>query len=115
MKILTVAIAGATVLTTVPAIAAADDPLQLIYRVSGVFDSGDVTNVGMATTFFCTNFGNVAEKVRIRLLTEDGGTPANNTFDFDPERHERTRPTMSSATTSRTPSTPERPTGKVRR
>ena len=49
-------------LTTVPAIAAADDPLQLIYRVSGVFDSGDVTNVGMATTFFCTNFGNVAEK-----------------------------------------------------
>jgi hypothetical protein len=84
MKILTVAVAGTTLLTTVPAIAAADDPLQVIYKVSGVMDSGSADEVGIATVFFCTNFGNVAERVRISLRPEEGGVPINNTYDLGP-------------------------------
>jgi hypothetical protein len=84
MKILAIAIAGAALLTAVPAVAATDDPLQVIYRVSGVLDSGDGPNTGYATVFFCTNFSNAEERVRISLRPEAGGTPTNNTYNFDP-------------------------------
>jgi hypothetical protein len=83
MKIATIAIAAATLLTTVPAIAAVGDPLQVIYRVSGVLDSGDAGATGYATVFFCTNFSTVDESVRISLRPETSvGTIVTNTYDF---------------------------------
>ena len=82
MKISTIAIAAATLLTTVPAIAAADDPLKVIYKVSGVIDPGSASFTGIATVFFCTNFSNVPEVVRISLRAEANGAPTNNTYGF---------------------------------
>jgi hypothetical protein len=86
MKILTVAIAlaGTTVLSTVAAVAGFTDPLVLIYRVTGVLDSGDVANTGTATVFFCTNFGNGRQTVRISLRLENPGAPINTSFSLDP-------------------------------
>jgi len=84
MKILSIAIAAATLLTTVPAIAASTDPLRVIYKVSGVLDSGAGPNMGYATVFFCTNFSSVEERVRISLRPKNAGAPINNTFNFDP-------------------------------
>jgi hypothetical protein len=84
MKILSVAIAAASLLPAVPAIAAATDPLKVIYRLSGVRDNGGAANTGLATVFFCTNFGDVEERVRISLRAEADGAPTNNTFNFGP-------------------------------
>jgi hypothetical protein len=62
---------------------AATDPLRVIYRVSGVLDSGDAASgVGTSTTFICTNFSNVPEKLRIILRPETAGTNIINTFDL---------------------------------
>jgi hypothetical protein len=67
------------VLTTLAAIlpaqaqsGAVTDPLKIIYKVSGVNDTGDATNVGIATSFICTNFGNVEEKLRFLVREENG-------------------------------------------
>ena len=92
MKISTIAIAAATLLTTIPAIAAADDPLKVIYKVSGVIDSGSASFTGIATVFFCTNFSNVPEVVRISLRAEANGAPTNNTYGFSVGRREHRHP-----------------------
>jgi len=86
MKILTIAIAiaGATVLTTAPAVAGAAEPLQAIYRVTGVLDSGDPANTGTATVFFCTNFSGGRENVRVSLRPEIPGAPINDILALDP-------------------------------
>src|SRR5215216_2839811 len=46
---------------------AVGDTEQILYRVSGVFDSGGVFNTGVATAFHCTNFSGVTETIRIVL------------------------------------------------
>lgn len=56
---------------------AVGDPQKLIYRIAGVRDSGDVSNVGVATTIHCTNFGPVAETVRYVIRTANGTVVAN--------------------------------------
>jgi hypothetical protein len=63
---------------------AADDPFEVIYRVTGVLDSGDVGLTGKATLFFCTNFGPVAERLRISLRLENPGPPHNTTLEVGP-------------------------------
>ena len=40
---------------------AVGDPQKLIYRISGVTDSGDEEGVGVATAFHCTSFSTVVE------------------------------------------------------
>ena len=45
---------------------AVGDPLQLIYRVSGIFDSGSASFAGSASILNCTNYNNAgAEEVRV--------------------------------------------------
>ena len=46
-------------------------------------DSGDVANTGTATVFFCTNFGNGRQTVRISLRLENPGAPINTSFSLD--------------------------------
>jgi hypothetical protein len=58
-----------------PAYAAIGDPEVIIYRVSGVADSGGAT--GVATTFHCTNFSGVTENVRIVVRATAGNILAN--------------------------------------
>jgi hypothetical protein len=67
--------------------AATTDPIKVIYRVSGVRDSGDAMNVGRATSFNCSNFSGVSERVVIQvrnpggqlLATKSYTVPANGT------------------------------------
>ncbi len=56
---------------------AVGDPQKLIYRIAGVRDSGDASNVGVATTIHCTNLSPVAETVRYVIRTAGGTVAAN--------------------------------------
>ena len=58
---------------------AVGDPLKLIYRISGVRDTGQATNVGVATTIHCTNFGSVSERVKYLVKGTTGDILANVT------------------------------------
>jgi hypothetical protein len=46
---------------------AVGDPLQLIYRVSGLRDSGSGPEAGIATAFHCTSFSSVDETLHINV------------------------------------------------
>jgi len=61
---------------------AVGDPLQTIYRVSGVRDNGGGANSGTATSFHCTNLSNVDETIKITLWQFNGGkiTDASETI-----------------------------------
>lgn len=56
------------------------DPEKLIYRTSGVRDTGSAGNVGTATSFHCTNLSKVSEKLRIRVLNFNGGLISDLSF-----------------------------------
>jgi len=73
MKTLRCMIAVAAVAFTLPAQATINDPEVLLYRASGVADSGGNT----ATSFSCTNFSGVPENVRIVIRSVGGGIVAN--------------------------------------
>jgi hypothetical protein len=47
---------------------ATTDPLQQIYFVGGVYNSG-AANTGIATTFACSSFSNVPETIRYVTTT----------------------------------------------
>jgi hypothetical protein len=81
MKLLAASVAVAALLTTGHATAqeAASDPLRAIYRITGVLDSGDASGVGNATTFICTNFSNVEERIRYSLREESSGGTVTKT------------------------------------
>ena len=63
-----------------PVQAGVNDPEVLIYRVSGVFDSGGVAFQGSATAFVCTNFSGVPENIRFVIRTDTGAIVANQTL-----------------------------------
>jgi hypothetical protein len=48
-----------------PAQAAVGDPEVILYRLSGVADSGGANSTGLVTAFRCTNFSGVTEIVRV--------------------------------------------------
>lgn len=56
---------------------AVSDPLKIIYHISGVTDTGDDPNVGVATSIHCTNFGTVPETVKF-VIRFNGGTAATS-------------------------------------
>jgi hypothetical protein len=56
---------------------ATTDPLKTIYRVSGLTDSGNVANVGVATTFHCTSFSTVPETIKFFIRRFDGAKVAD--------------------------------------
>lgn len=83
MKLVSSVVAVAILSATVPAQGATTDPLKVIYRVSGVRDSGSGAGVGVATSFHCSNFGSVAEIIRIVVRHADGGIAASRTFQIN--------------------------------
>jgi hypothetical protein len=63
-----------------PASAGINDPEVIIYRVSGVLDDG--ASNGTATSFHCTNFSGVEEKVRIVVRNFSAALVANQPFNI---------------------------------
>jgi hypothetical protein len=55
---------------------------HVIYQVLGVFDSGDVDNTGIATSFHCSNPTNNNVTVRVRVRGPNGVLVAVNTHDL---------------------------------
>lgn len=49
------------------------DPLIPIYRASGIVDSGDIANAGVATSVTCTNLSSVSGSIRY-IVRNFGGT-----------------------------------------
>lgn len=54
--------------------------LTLIYLAAGVRDSGSAENVGVATTFHCSNFSPAIQQIKIQLRQYNGTVSANSTF-----------------------------------
>jgi hypothetical protein len=77
MKSIHSMIAVAALAFTVPAQAGTADPEVVLYRASGVFDSGGGAFSGNATTFVCTPFSGVTENVRFVVRAVDGTLVAN--------------------------------------
>jgi hypothetical protein len=65
---------------------AVGDPLQLIYRVSGVRDNGGAAEAGTATTFMCTSISNVDETLRIRVRDFNGTIVGTRTVTVPPNQ-----------------------------
>jgi hypothetical protein len=60
-----------------PASAAVGDPEVIIYRASGVRDTGGGAFTGLATAFHCTNFSGVSESIRFVVRNTTGALLAN--------------------------------------
>jgi len=80
MKSLRCLVAVVALAFTLPAQAGVNDPEVLIYRVSGVFDTGGVAFSGNASAFVCTNFSGVPENIRFAVRNEGGVLVANQTL-----------------------------------
>jgi hypothetical protein len=65
-----------------PASAGVNDPEVLIYRFPGVRDDGGAGNVGVSTTFHCTNFSGATELVRWVTRQSTGALLSNVTFNI---------------------------------
>ncbi|HET6378524.1 MAG TPA: hypothetical protein VFG05_09505 [Methylocella sp.] len=55
-------------------------PQQIIYRVSGVRDDGQKPELGVATSFHCTNWSNLPEKLAIAVYNFNGGLARARSF-----------------------------------
>src|SRR5262249_4662984 len=64
MKSLQALMAAATLACVQPAQAATTDPEIIIYRASGVIDTGSAASTGTATVIHCTNVSTATENVR---------------------------------------------------
>ncbi len=56
------------------------DPFMIIYRASGVIDNGAAANLGVATSFHCTNFGPTTDNLKIVIRGYNGVVVANPTY-----------------------------------
>ena len=77
MKCLRYLIAASALAFTLPAQAGTLDPEVIIYRGSGILDSGGTSFVGYATAFMCTPFSGVSENIRFVVRGNDGAIKAN--------------------------------------
>jgi hypothetical protein len=76
------ALAAIAIGMSAPASAATTDPEVIIYRFPGVRDDGGTANVGVATTFHCTNFSGATELVRWVTRQSNGTLLSNVTFNI---------------------------------
>lgn len=67
-----------------PAPKALGDPLQRLYRVSGVRDNGAAPERGVATTFHCTSASTVDETIRIRVRDFNGNQAGTRATTIEP-------------------------------
>jgi hypothetical protein len=58
---------------------AVGDPLKVIYRISGIADSGSAAGAGQATTIMCTNLSTVTETLSIVVRNFNGVVVVPNT------------------------------------
>ncbi len=65
---------------------AVGDPLQRIYRLSGVSDNGGGAERGRATSFHCTSISTVNETLRIRVRDFNGAIVGERTVTIAPNR-----------------------------
>jgi hypothetical protein len=63
---------------------ATTDPLVRLYRISGVRDNGAGADGGVATSFHCSSFSTVDEKLRITLRNFNHTQVANRTVTIHP-------------------------------
>jgi hypothetical protein len=70
-------IAAAAFACAEPAQAGVNDPEVIIYRGSGVADTGGAAFTGNATAFHCTNFSGVNENIRFVVRNTNGVLLAN--------------------------------------
>jgi hypothetical protein len=78
MKTIHWTIAAAAFAFVQPAQAGINDPEVIIYRISGVADSGGAAQTGLVTAFHCTNFSGVPENIRVVVRTTGSGLLANS-------------------------------------
>ena len=69
---------GATL--TQPAVAVTFPSLTTIYVASGVKDDGGGTNLGIATTFLCSNVSGQTASIRYLVLGQGGAIVAQQSF-----------------------------------
>jgi hypothetical protein len=65
---------------------AVGDPLQRLYRISGVRDSGNAPESGQATSFHCTSVSTVNETLVIRVRDFDGAIVGARSITISPNR-----------------------------
>jgi hypothetical protein len=80
MKAIHWIIAAAAFACAEPVQAGENDPEVIIYRGSGVIDTGGGDNTGAGTAFHCTNFSGVTEHIRIVVRNTNGTLMANQPF-----------------------------------
>jgi hypothetical protein len=80
MAALSRTLAIATLAFALPVQAHVGDAEIVLYRVSGVYDSGGADNTGVATTFFCTNVSGVPETIRFVVRSAGGSLVVNVAF-----------------------------------
>jgi len=79
MKLIGWTAAASAMFFALPVQAGINDPEVMIYRVAGVFDNGGADNVGVATSFHCTNFSGALEIVRV-VVRDAGSQIKANSF-----------------------------------
>ena len=77
MKAIHQIIAAATLAFVQPAQAGINDPEVIIYRGSGVLDTGGGDHTGAGTVIYCTNFSGVTESIRFVIRDNDSTIVAN--------------------------------------
>ena len=77
MNALRCMIAVAALAACGPAQAATSDPEVILYRISGVADSGGAAQTGLVTSFHCTNFSGVNETIRVVIRGPTGALLSN--------------------------------------
>jgi len=65
---------------------AVGDPLQRLYRISGVRDSGNGAEVGQATSFHCSSVSTVNETLVIRVRDFNGAIVGARSITIGPNR-----------------------------
>lgn len=60
--------------------AAASDPMKILYRVSGLKDSGGAANEGLASVIVCTSFSQTPENIRVGVYGHTGTVLTNSTY-----------------------------------
>ena len=78
----TIKCAVAACLVTMGATLPAQAAFHVLYQVLGVFDSGDLADTGVATSFHCSNTGNNTVSVRVRVRGPSGVIVGTKTHDL---------------------------------
>jgi hypothetical protein len=74
-------LAGLTAASS-PAAAAVNDPMQLLYFISGIRDSGGAAQTGVGTAVHCSNWSGATQRIQYVFFQFNGTVATNNTADI---------------------------------